>query len=180
ELGARVERAEPRDGGWLVTVAGREPEPFRAVIVATGVLNTPRRREVPGAFAGRHLHSGEYRSPRDYAGQDVVVAGMGSSGAEIAGELVDHARSVTLAVRSGMWVLPKHVLPRVPFDIIDTRMNARLYPWAVRRGFVERFSRLLTWRPGSHGLPAPAHRCMDEPMTMSDTFVRAMRRGGSP
>ena len=175
ELGARVERAVPRDGAWQVTVAGREPEEFRAVVVATGVLGRPRRREIPGSFAGRRLHSGAYRSPADHAGQDVVIAGMGSSGAEIAGELVDHARSVTLAVRSGMYVLPKHILPRVPFDIVDTRMTARLWPWWVRRDFVGRYSRLLAWRPGSHGLPAPTHRVMDEPMTMSDTFVRAMK-----
>lgn len=177
DLGARVERAEPRDDTWEVTVAGREPEPFRAVIVATGVLGKPRHRDVPGAFSGRHLHSGEYRSPNDYAGQDVIVAGMGSSGAEIAGELVDHARSVTLAVRSGMYVLPKHVVPRVPFDIVDTRINARLYPWSWRRDFVRRFSSALAWRPGAHGLPVPTHRVMDEPMTMSDTFVRAVRKG---
>jgi dimethylaniline monooxygenase (N-oxide forming) len=177
ELGARVERAEPRDGGWEVTVAGRDPEPFRAVVVATGVLGRPRHRAVPGTFMGRRLHSGEYRSPAEYAGQDVVVAGMGSSGAEIAGELVDHARSVTLAVRSGMWVLPKHALPRLPLDLVDSRLNARMYPWAWRRSFVANASRMLAWRAGSHGLPAPAHRCMDEPVTMSDTFVRAMKQG---
>lgn len=180
DLGARVERIEPRGGAWEVTVAGRDPEPFRAVVVATGVLGRPRRREVPGEFSGRQVHSGEYRSPRDYAGQDVVVAGMGSSGAEIAGELVDHARSVTMAVRSGMYVLPKHVLARVPFDLVDTRLSARLYPWSLRRSFVSRASKVLAWRPGSHGFPAPTHRVMDEPMTMSDTFVRAVKKGRIP
>jgi cation diffusion facilitator CzcD-associated flavoprotein CzcO len=177
ELGARVERVERNGDGWSVTITGREPEPFRAVVVATGVLGRPRLREVPGTFTGRRLHSGEYRSPREYAGQDVVVAGMGSSGAEIAGELVEHARSVTLAVRTGTWVLPKHMLPRVPFDINDTRLNARLVSWAGRRFVVDRSSRVLAWKPGSHGLPAPTHRALDEPVTMSDTFVRAMRQG---
>lgn len=177
ELGARVERAEPRDGSWEVTVAGREPEPFRAVVFATGVLGRPRRRDVPGAFSGRRLHSGEYRSPREYAGEDVVVAGMGSSGAEIAGELVDHARTVTVAVRSGAYVLPKHIAPRVPFDVLDTRTNARLVPWSARRSFVAGAVRLLAWPPGSHGFPMPAYRIFDEPVTMSDTFVRAVRRG---
>jgi len=177
ELNARVERAEPAGDGWSVTVEGREPEPFRAVVVATGVLGRPRCRDVPGTFTGRRLHSGEYRSPAEYAGQDVVVAGMGSSGAEIAGELAGHARAVTLAVRSGMYVLPKHILRRVPFDILDSRMAARLYPFSVRRSFVENAARVLSWRPGAHGLPAPSHRVMDEPMTMSDTFVRAVKKG---
>ncbi|MDQ5809015.1 MAG: hypothetical protein M3320_10090, partial [Actinomycetota bacterium] len=98
-------------------------------------------------------------------------------GAEIAGELVEHARSVTLAVRSGMYVLPKHMLPRVPFDILDTRTAARVWPFSVRRNFVGNASRVLAWKPGSHGLPAPTHRIMDEPITASDTFVRAMKQG---
>ncbi len=177
ELGARVERAEPRDGLWEVTAAGRAPEPFRAVVFATGVLGRPRMRDVPGTFAGRLLHSGEYRSPAEFAGQDVVVAGMGSSGAEIAGELSERARSVTVAVRKGTWVLPKHILPRMPFDLVDSRFNARLVPWAGRRAVVGQLSRWLAWRPGSHGFPAPEHRPLDEPATMSDTFIRAVRAG---
>lgn len=177
ELGARVERAAPRDGAWEVTVAGREPEEFRAVVVATGVLSRPRLREIPGTFTGRLLHSGEYRSPAEFAGQDVIVAGMGASGAELAGELVDHAGTVTVAVRTGTWVLPKHLLPRVPIDINDSRFNARLIPWAGRRAVVAQMSRWLAWKPGSHGFPAPTHRPLDEPASMSDSFVRAVRAG---
>jgi cation diffusion facilitator CzcD-associated flavoprotein CzcO len=177
ELNTRVERAEPAGDGWEVTVEGREPEPFRALVVATGVLGRPRRREIPGDFEGRRLHSGEYRGPAAFAGQDVVVAGIGSSGAEIAGELVDHARSVTLAVRTGVHVAPKHILPRVPLDALDTKGSARLVSWAGRRRVVELQLRLLVGRPGAHGLPAPRHRLFDEPPTLSDTFVRAVKRG---
>ena len=177
ELGARVSRIEPHDGAWRVTVAGREPEPFRAVVVATGVLGRPRHREVPGTFTGRVLHSGEYRSPREYAGQDVVVAGIGASGAEIAGELVDHARSVTVAVRTGTHVSPKHLLPGVPIDVVDTRASSRLLPWSVRRRIFARLVQALAWKPGAHGLPAPDHRMFDEPVCLSDTFVRAIKAG---
>jgi NADPH-dependent 2,4-dienoyl-CoA reductase/sulfur reductase-like enzyme len=177
ELKARVERAEPVDGGWEVTVEGREPEPFRALIVATGILGRPRHREVPGEFAGRRLHSGEYRRPEDFAGQDVVVAGIGSSGAEIAGELAGVAGSVTLAVRTGVHLLPKHILPRVPLDALDTKGSARLVSWAGRRRVVELQLRLLVGPPSAHGLPAPRHRLFDEPPTLSDTFVRALKRG---
>jgi thioredoxin reductase len=177
ELGARVERAEPHDGAWRVSVAGREAEEFRAVVVATGALSRPRRREIPGTFSGRLLHSCEYRSPAEIAGKDVVVAGLGSSGAEIAGEIAEHARSVTVAARTGTWVLPKHILPRVPLDVLDTRLNARLLPWSRRRTVIGRMARWFAWPPGSHGFPAPAHRPLDEPAALSDTFIRAVRAG---
>ena len=176
ELDARVARAEQVDGGWEVTVEGRAPEPFRALIVATGILGRPRRRAIPGTFAGRTLHSGEYGSPRDHAGEDVVVAGAGSSGAEIAAELLSEARSVTLAVRSGVHVAPKHLPPGVPMDLADTRVSARLLPWSARRRVVAAQLRLVVGRPGAHGLPVPDHRLMDRPVAVSDAFVRALKK----
>jgi dimethylaniline monooxygenase (N-oxide forming) len=176
ELGARVECAAPLPGGgWEVEAAGREPEPFRAVVGATGVLGRPRPYEVPGTFAGRTLHSAEYRSSTAFAGQDVVVVGMGASAAEIAAELLDHARSVTLAIRTALWVSPKHLAPRVPVDLAETRLNARLLPWSVRRRIVEATLRRRVGPPGSHGLPAPNHRMFDRPVAISDGFVQALK-----
>ncbi|HEX8085100.1 MAG TPA: NAD(P)-binding domain-containing protein [Solirubrobacteraceae bacterium] len=175
ETGARVVRAEPDGDGWSVTVEGREPEPFRAVIVATGLLARPRRRATPGDFSGRRLHAGEYRSPHDFEGQDVVVTGMGTSGLDIAIELIGHARSVTLAVRNGMHVAPRHLFPRVPFDLLDTRSGARLWPFAARRAAVGLLTARVRRAVQRGGLPAPAHRVFDEPIATSDGLPRALR-----
>lgn len=175
ETGARVAHARPADSGWEVTVEGRDPEAFRAVVAATGVLGRPRDWDVPGTFAGQTLHSAQYRTPSAFAGQDVVVAGMGASAAEISPELLDHARSVTLAIRTPLWVSPKHLAPRIPLDLLETRVNARLLPFAVRRRFVEASLRRLVGPPGAHGLPAPEHRLFDRPVAISDNFVRALK-----
>ncbi|HEX2084363.1 MAG TPA: FAD-dependent oxidoreductase, partial [Solirubrobacteraceae bacterium] len=176
ELGARVVAAVPDDDGWTVTVEGREPEPFRALIVATGVLGRPRRREIPGRFTGRRLHSGEYREPADFAGQDVIVTGMGSSALEIAGELPAHARSVTLAVRRGTYVAPKYLLPGVPLDLVDSRLASRLLSFDARRRSLGLMLRRTTRLAQRHGLPAPEYRLLEEPVALSHTFVRALRR----
>ena len=176
ELDARVQKAEPTEDGWSVTIAGREPEPFRAVVVANGLLGKPRNRVIPGTFSGRTLHSGEYRSPEEFAGTDVVVAGVGTSGAEIAGELVDHARSVTVAVRTGVHVSPKMFPRGVPMDLMDSRLSAML-PWSLRRRYVAGVLRLAVGAPGSRGIPVPDHRVFDRVVSMSDTFVRALKRG---
>jgi dimethylaniline monooxygenase (N-oxide forming) len=177
ETGARVERAVPDGDGWLVTVAGREPERFRAVVAATGVLTTPRRAVWPGTFDGPRLHTGEYRSPHPFAGKDVVIAGIGTSAGEIAAELVDHARSVTVAGSTGQHVITKHLLPGLPYDLLDTRSGARLYPFWLRRRVLRGLMTLTAGPPGAYGLPKPDHRVLDRPTLGSDGFVRVLRRG---
>ena len=177
ETGARVERAVPDGGGWLVTVAGREPERFRAVIAATGVLTRPRRASWPGTFAGPRLHTGEYRSPGPFAGRDVVIAGIGTSAGEIAADLVGHARSVTVAGSTGQHVITKHLAPGVPYDLLDTRSGSRTYPFWLRRRVLRALMTLTAGPPGAYGLPVPDHRVLDRPTLASDGFVRALRRG---
>lgn len=177
ETGARVERAVPDgDGGWLVTVSGREPERFRAVVAASGIFDRPRRAQWPGTFDGPRMHTAEYRSPAPFAGRDVVIAGLGTSAGEIAGELVDHARSVTVAGGTGLHVITKHAVPYVPYDALDTRMGARLYPFWLRRRILRLFMTLVAGPPGAHGLPKPEHRPLDRPTLGSDSFVRALKR----
>lgn len=175
ETDARVVRAEPDGDGWLVTVEGREPEAFRAVIVANGILSRPRRRAIPGEFAGRRLHSSEYDSPRGFAGQDVVVTGMGTSGLDLALELTGHARSVGLSVRSGTHVAPRHLLPRVPTDLLDTRLNARIAPFPARRAVLTLLTTPVRRAARAAGLPAPDHCLFDEPIATSDGLRAALR-----
>ena len=178
ETGARVERAQPRpDGGWEVTVAGREPERFDAVIAATGGLSRPRRAAVPGTFAGRQLHSAEYRTPDAFAGAHVVIGGLGTSAAEVAGDLAGTARTITMAGSTGLHVIPKHLARVVPLDLLETRMSVRLMPFSWRRRVVRAVATATVGPPGAFGLPAPDHRILDRPPVISDTFLRAMRRG---
>ncbi|HUS14311.1 MAG TPA: hypothetical protein VM536_04745, partial [Chloroflexia bacterium] len=55
------------------------------------------------------LHSADYHTAQPFAGQDVLVVGVGNSGSEIALDLARTARSVTLAVRSPMTVVPRRM-----------------------------------------------------------------------
>lgn len=101
-LGTRVERIRREDGGWLV---GTQREEFAApvVVVATGKHNRKRLPAQPGMddFAGRLVHSADYRSGAEFRGQRVLVVGIGNSGAEIATDLVeDGASFVAIAVRT--------------------------------------------------------------------------------
>ncbi|WP_326658819.1 flavin-containing monooxygenase [Streptomyces sp. NBC_00385] len=99
---SRIDRAA--DGtGWRLTATGGRELTGRAVVVATGYNHTPRIPDWPGrdTFTGELLHASAYRNPAPYAGQDVLVVGVGNTGAEIAVDLVEGGASrVRLAVRT--------------------------------------------------------------------------------
>jgi len=127
-LGHEVRAVRPRSAGWSV-----DGDAFDAVVVASGLF----ARTVEPALAGRDgfggivAHSRDYRDPAVFADRDVVVAGAGSSGADIAVELAGVARSVTLAVRKPPTFTPRHHRGR-PYDHRATRL-AQLLPRRVRR-----------------------------------------------
>ncbi|MEV0575548.1 NAD(P)/FAD-dependent oxidoreductase [Streptomyces sp. NBC_01463] len=103
--GVEVSRIDPaEDGsGWRLTATGGRELTGRAVVVATGYNHTPRIPDWPGrdTFTGELLHASAYRNPAPYAGKDVLVVGVGNTGAEIAVDLVEGGASdVRLAVRT--------------------------------------------------------------------------------
>ncbi|WP_105972875.1 flavin-containing monooxygenase [Streptomyces geranii] len=99
---SRVERTA--DGtGWLLHATGGRELTGSAVVVATGTNHTPRIPDWPGrdAYRGELLHAAQYRNATPYAGRDVLVVGIGNTGAEIAVDLVEGGASrVRLSVRT--------------------------------------------------------------------------------
>jgi dimethylaniline monooxygenase (N-oxide forming) len=131
----RVEFLRPGErDGWLVKVDRGAEEAFDAVAVCTGIFRKPSVPSTPGfsTFAGRTLHSLDYRVPEPFAGQHVLVVGIGSSAADIAADLVGTAGRVTLSVRRGAWVAPRFVAGR-PLDHYATRL-AMMLPASARAG----------------------------------------------
>lgn len=132
-FGRRVQSITPR---WAV-----DGEPFDAVVVAAGMFTAPRRPALPGVFSGRVLHSRDYKAPEPFAGLGVIVAGSGSSAADIAVELSRVAR-VSLSFRS-LVTTPKTTRGR-PIDRLQTRFAARL-PARLRAALARR-AILAEWR----------------------------------
>ncbi|KOT38473.1 monooxygenase [Streptomyces caelestis] len=106
---SRVERT-PDGTGWLLHATGGRELTGAAVVVATGFNHTPRVPDWPGrdTYAGEFLHASGYRDAKPFAGRDVLVVGVGNTGAEIAVDLVEGGASrVRLAVRT-----PPHIVRR--------------------------------------------------------------------
>lgn len=180
-LGLEVIRLDREGDRWTVTTDQGRAE-AGAVIVATGNYHTP---EVPPwptmeGFTGELLHSADYRNPWPFAGRDVVVAGSGNSGTDIALQLSAVAARVRMSVRT-----PPHLVPRatagLPIDTLSpafARLPAGLLDRAaavLRRGW---FGDLA-----SVGLPAPdqgiytALRRDGQIPTIGDELVAAVAAG---
>jgi indole-3-pyruvate monooxygenase len=116
-----------RDGEHWLTATGDGAYRSRHVVIATGYTGAPRLPTWPGlaSFGGQVLHSSAYRNGRAFAGQDVLVVGMGNSGAEIALDLWEHGARVAIAVRSPVNVVPREFLG-IPIDGWALLMN--LFP----------------------------------------------------
>ncbi|MEU9142834.1 NAD(P)/FAD-dependent oxidoreductase [Streptomyces sp. NPDC048349] len=130
--GVEVTRLErDADGGWTLHATGGRVLTAAAVVVATGFNHTPRLPDWPGrdAYTGQLLHAADYRDPTPYAGRDVLVVGVGNTGAEIAVDLAEGgAARVRLAVRTAPHIVRRSTCgwPAQRTGILVRRLPVRL------------------------------------------------------
>lgn len=82
-------RRDEEDGVWIVstkhTKTGEEEErEYDRVVMATGGLSVMNMPEIKGIekFAGDAIHSRDFKDPTRYTGKNVLVVGLGSTGAD--------------------------------------------------------------------------------------------------
>lgn len=119
------------NGGWTLHATGGRVLTAAAVVVATGFNHTPRLPDWPGrdTYTGQLSHAADYRNPTPYAGLDVLVAGVGNTGAEIAVDLVEGgAARVRLAVRTAPHIVRRSTAgwPAQRTGILVRRLPVRL------------------------------------------------------
>lgn len=151
----RIDPAADGSGDWQLTATGGRILRARAVVVATGFNHTPRVPEWPGrdTFTGELLHAAEYRNPAPYAGKDVLVVGIGNTGAEIAADLAEGGASrVRIAVRTAPHIVRRSTAgwPAQATGILVRRLPV----WLVdRAGSV--MARIAVPDLSAKGLPRP-------------------------
>jgi indole-3-pyruvate monooxygenase len=97
------------------------------VVMATGAFGRPKTVALKGqeSFPGRLLHSYEYKTGAEFAGQRVLVVGFGNSACEIAMDLAEQGAKVSMAVRSAVNVVPRDLLG---IPILEWSMVLRFLP----------------------------------------------------
>ncbi|MEU3723029.1 NAD(P)/FAD-dependent oxidoreductase [Streptomyces sp. NPDC031705] len=177
---SRIERAA--DGqGWTLHASGGRLLAARAVVVATGFNHTPALPDWPGraTYTGQLLHARDYREPAPYAGRDVLVVGVGNTGAEIAVDLAEGgARRVRLAVRTAPHIVRRSTLgwPAQRTGILVRRLPVRC---------VDRLGALAARAVpdlSAYGLPRPRtglySRVREGAVPVQDVgLIRAVRSG---
>jgi cation diffusion facilitator CzcD-associated flavoprotein CzcO len=174
-----VERIDPEPGGTFAVTfrsadGGEESRRYRHVLVASGHHWLPRMPEFRGAFAGRIVHSHDYRAPEAFAGKRVLVVGMGNSGCDIACDLARVADRTVLSTRRGAHVIPKYLFG-VPLDTVCPEFIWRFAPmWLFRRAF-----QTVVWMNRGtlalYGLPRPGHAVLQEHPTISSDLPSLVR-----
>ncbi|MCD7441411.1 NAD(P)/FAD-dependent oxidoreductase [Streptomyces lincolnensis] len=151
---SRVERSA--DGaGWLLHATGGRELTGAAVVVATGYNHTPRVPDWPGraTYTGELLHAGDYRNAKPYAGRDVLVVGVGNTGAEIAVDLMEGgAARVRLSVRTA-----PHIVRRSTAGWASqyTGVLVRRLPVALVDRLARPVAKVSVPDLSAHGLPRP-------------------------
>ncbi|MFE3599524.1 flavin-containing monooxygenase [Streptomyces sp. NPDC059096] len=185
--GVEVTRVDPApdSSGWLLRATGGRELTGRAVVVATGFNHTPRLPSWPGLAAyeeagGTVLHAAAYRDPAPYAGKDVLVVGVGNTGAEIAVDLAEGgAARVRLAIRTVPHILRRSTLgwPAQQTGILVRRLPTRL----VDAG-ASLMCRIAVPDLSAQGLPRPDTglytRARQGAIPVQDVgLIKAVRRG---
>ncbi|MER8042130.1 NAD(P)/FAD-dependent oxidoreductase [Streptomyces sp. NPDC094032] len=154
----RVERGGGDGGEWVLHATGGRRLVGSAVVVATGYNHTPRLPDWPGLdryLRDRELvHASAYRDPAPYKGRDVLVVGVGNTGAEIAADLAEGgAARVRLAVRTAPYIVRRStagwasqrngiLIRRLPVGLVD-RLTGLL-------------GRFMTADLSAYGIPRPS------------------------
>jgi len=100
------------------------------IIMATGLYNKPKPLDFKGveSFAGKMMHSCEYKTGKDFKGQKVLVVGFGNSACEIAIDLVEQGAIATMSVRSPVNVVPRDILgiSTLQISLLMSKLPSRL------------------------------------------------------
>ena len=160
-FGENVHAVRKQGNGWLIestTKAFSAPH----LVVASGLNAEPVTPQFPGAekFRGRILHGGAYVNATPFAGQRVLVVGMGNTGAEIALDLCEHGAETTISIRDGVHIVPRDLFG-LPIQVVAT-VATRLLPLKINDAL---FPVILDFALGNlskHGIRRPSEGILEQ------------------
>ena len=168
-----VQRVEPKEGFWSVTVPG-ETRLYRSVVCASGMHWTPNWPEIPGTFTGLQRHAQDYRSPEEFKNQRVLIVGAGNSGCDIATEAARNATVAYMSMRRGYHFLPKTIFGK-PADIYE-RENEWI-PFRIRQWVFGNLLRILQGDLTRYGLQKPTHRVLESQPIINSDILSCLAHG---
>ncbi|KAL2419358.1 Monooxygenase aurF [Exophiala dermatitidis] len=186
-----VRRNEP-NRKWMLTVkdtsGGETVQSFDKVVVANGTNNKPNIPTLEGqdGFAGKILHSRDFKRPEAFKNQRVMVVGLGNTAADVATVLVGTAAKVYLSHRQGSIMLPRIFPDGTVLDHTmtyrKTMIQLQMAKWAP--GLAEKVSNAFVkglqdkvFRIRDEWKLSPAPSIAHHIPTISDNLVEELEKG---
>ena len=148
-------RSVCRDGnGWRIQGT---PSSISApyVVIASGFNAEPAIPSIPGMekFRGKLIHSAAYANAKPFAGQSVLVIGMGNTGAEIALDLSEGGARTRISIRNGVHIVPRDLFG-IPIQLV-AMLATRVLPSAASETLFPRILDLALGNLLKHGIRRP-------------------------
>ena len=153
-------------GGRFRIETDREMFSARGIINATGTWESPYIPDYPGRelFRGRQLHTNEYRSAAEFAGQHVLVVGGGISAIQLLGEISQVAQTSWVTRTPPRWRTG-------PFDVEAGRAAVAMVEERVRAGLPPNSVVSVTGLPWTPAIEAMQARGVLERQPMFDEIT---------
>lgn len=168
------------DGVWRVTLGNGEVRHYDALVVANGHHNTPNLPDYAQCASVDSIHSKNYRYRHPYQDKQVMVVGVGNSGAQIAVDVSHDARMTYLSLRRGVYVLP-HYLFGIRIDKVMGPLNdwwvKKILPYPLTGLMFTGLYKLLIAKRKQLGMPKPDHLMMSSLPTLSENFANRVGDG---
>ncbi|WP_162462708.1 NAD(P)/FAD-dependent oxidoreductase [Mycolicibacterium sp. CBMA 234] len=177
EFGCEVVEVRPLDRtgmtGWSVQLASGETRTYAGIVVANGHYWERNIPTYPGVFAGRQLHSKDYKRPADFGTKErVLVVGAGNSASDLAVEAAATFGQADISMRRGYWFIPKMIC-----GIPSSELDRVWMPLAVQRPLFKLLLRLSYGSYRSYGLERPDHKLFTKDVTVNSSLMYALRHG---
>ena len=189
KFGYSIDSLQRQGDKWLVTAskAGQaETQEFDSVAVCTGLNELPNLPDFPNIeqFEGLLTHSSLYKDNTPYKDKSVVVMGGGESGGDQVNEISQVAKSVTLSLRRGVFIMPKlDETMTLPGDYFHHRTTYHLPPVLYERieTVIQKLFTLVnrhqkSWQIRQKLIQLSGGSYHQQFITKSDTFMKALAK----
>lgn len=188
-FGIAVDSIKRQGDKWLLVATKNgqsETYKFDAVAVCTGLNEQPNLPKFPNIeqFKGEIVHSSLYKDNTPYKDKSVVVIGGGESGGDQVNEISQVAKSVTLSLRRGVFIMPKlDDTMTLPGDYFHHRSTYHLPPvlyegieTAIQSMFTFINRQKKSWQMRQKLIQLSGGSYHQQFITKSDTFMKALAK----
>ncbi|WP_069094757.1 flavin-containing monooxygenase [Methyloligella halotolerans] len=181
-LGNEVSEAKRLDDGkWRVVLGSGETRYYDAVIVANGHHNTPNFPDYADKidFDGPAIHSQHYRYRHEYRDKNVMIVGIGNSGAQIAVDVSFDTKQTYISLRRGVYLLPHYMFGMRVDKFLGPTLSwwfKKMLPGKLYALYFTGVYHLL----GNHrgiGMPKPDHLMMTCLPTVTESLANRIGDG---